>query len=169
LLEQETPTTLPSKHTALQHMTWERRPCGDYSSLLSPWQEVFPQGGMSPDRRSPAFPLPTIPVRTFREVDGPQHHPHGTNIPKQQRARLPVSPGKPRPPLCPTFRGRSGYLLPYNGPKLAQARKSAPSRSAVPKAFQALGLKMRSSGTLCMNTGMRSMEARVIRSAPMWP
>jgi hypothetical protein len=58
---------------------------------------------------------------------------------------------------------------PYTGPKLAQARKSAPSRSAVPKPAQALGRKTLSSGTLCMQTGMRSIEARVIRSAPTWP
>ena len=49
---------------------------------------------------------------------------------------------------------------PYSGPKLAQARKSAPSRSAVPKAFHALGRKTSASGTLCMHTGILSIEAK---------
>ena len=47
------------------------------------------------------------------------------------------------------------YTLPtsthrYSGPKFSHALKSAPSRSAVPKAFQVLGRKICSSGTLCM-------------------
>ena len=59
--------------------------------------------------------------------------------------------------------------FPYSAPSALQARKSAPSRSLVPKAFQVLGRKMSFSGTLCMHTGMRSIEASVMRSAPMWP
>ena len=58
---------------------------------------------------------------------------------------------------------------PYMGPYALQARKSAPSGSLVPKAFQLAGRKIFSSGTLCSPTGMRSMAHMVIRSAPMWP
>ena len=58
--------------------------------------------------------------------------------------------------------------FPYNGPKLAQARKSAPCGSMAPKAAQTPGLKICSSARLCMQTGMRSMEANAIKSAPMW-
>ena len=61
------------------------------------------------------------------------------------------------------------HRRPYSGPKLAQARKSAPSRSAVPRFDHADGRKTSSSGTLCMWTGIRRIEARLIRSAPMWP
>ncbi len=50
----------------------------------------------------------------------------------------------------PHFRVVRNQYFPYNGPKLAQARKSAPSRSAVPKAFQALGRKSSLSLRLCM-------------------
>ncbi len=39
---------------------------------------------------------------------------------------------------------------PYSGPKLAQARKSAPIGSLAPKSVQALGRKRSSSGRLCM-------------------
>ena len=39
----------------------------------------------------------------------------------------------------------------------------------VPFAFHAEGRKIFSSGTLCMLTGMRSMEHMVIRSAPICP
>ena len=38
----------------------------------------------------------------------------------------------------------------YSGPKLEQARKSAPSRSDVPKGAHAEGRKTRSEATLCM-------------------
>ncbi len=71
--------------------------------------------------------------------------------------------------LSDTGQQRYRIFFPYNGPKLAHARKSAPSRSAVPNAFQALGRKTRASSTLCMNTGIRSIAASVIKSAPMWP
>ena len=78
-----------------------------------------------------------------------------------------------RPPgsgrFAPSPRRASRPYLPYSAPSALQARKSAPSRSLVPKAFQVLGRKMSFSGTLCMHTGMRSIEASVIRSAPMWP
>ena len=58
------------------------------------------------------------------------------------------------------------HRRPYSGPKFAHARKSAPSRSAVPRFDQADGRKTSSSGTLCIWTGIRSIEARLIRSAP---
>ena len=59
------------------------------------------------------------------------------------------------------------YLVFLNvGPKLAHALKSAPSGS-IPNAFHAAGRKILSSGTLCIATGMRSMEHIVMRSAPM--
>ena len=61
------------------------------------------------------------------------------------------------------------HRRPYNGPKVAHARWSAPSGSAVPRRPQALGRKRRSSATLCMETGIRSIEAIVMRSGPMWP
>lgn len=54
----------------------------------------------------------------------------------------------------------------YRAPKFLQARKSAPSLS-IPKEFQTAGRKILSSSTLCMQTGMRSIEARVMRSAPI--
>jgi len=41
----------------------------------------------------------------------------------------------------------------YSGPRVSQARKSAPCRSSVPKAAQTLGRNIRSAGTLCMYTG----------------
>ena len=63
----------------------------------------------------------------------------------------------------------SCYFLPYNGPKFLQALKSAPSKSEVPKEAQALGLKIFSWRTLCMATGILSMDARVIRSFPICP
>lgn len=56
----------------------------------------------------------------------------------------------------------------YIGPKLAQALKSCPSLS-MPKAFHTDGRKIFSSGTLCIDTGMRNIEHNVMRSAPMWP
>jgi hypothetical protein len=43
------------------------------------------------------------------------------------------------------------------------------SASAVPKAVHVLGLKILSSETLCMHTGILRMDASVIRSAPIWP
>lgn len=58
---------------------------------------------------------------------------------------------------------------PYSAPKFAQARKSAPSGSAVPNACQALGRKIASGATLCMNTGIRNSDASVSRSAPICP
>jgi hypothetical protein len=58
---------------------------------------------------------------------------------------------------------------PYSGPKLSQARKSAPSGSIAPNAVHTLGRKMFSSGTLCMYTGMRNIDARVINWLPIWP
>lgn len=54
----------------------------------------------------------------------------------------------------------------YMGPYAAHARKSCPSLS-MPNALKHDGRKMSSSGTLCMLTGMRSIEHIVIRSAPM--
>ena len=56
----------------------------------------------------------------------------------------------------------------YRGPSVEHALKSAPSRS-IPNAFHVLGLKILSSGTLCMHTGILSIEARVINSAPICP
>ena len=90
-----------------------------------------------------------------------------------------AAPDRPMPSwrraLLPPVTGARGavpsdrYAFPYRGPKAAQARKSAPSKSCVPKAAQALGRKILSRATLCMHTGMRSMEARVISSAPICP
>lgn len=59
------------------------------------------------------------------------------------------------------------YYL-YKAPKFLHARKSAPSLS-IPKEFQTAGRKIFSSSTLCMQTGMRSIEASVMRSAPICP
>jgi hypothetical protein len=39
----------------------------------------------------------------------------------------------------------------------------------MPKADQELGLKIFSSETLCMHTGIRNMEAREMSRDPMWP
>ena len=44
-----------------------------------------------------------------------------------------------------------------------------PARPACRRRPRQWGRKILSAGTLCMDTGMRSMEARVIRSAPTWP
>ena len=57
----------------------------------------------------------------------------------------------------------------YIGPKVSQARKSAASRDSVPNSDHALGRNTRSSGTLCMLTGMRSIDASVMSWPPMWP
>ena len=54
----------------------------------------------------------------------------------------------------------------YSAPKFLQALKSAPSLS-IPNEFQTAGRNIFSSSTLCMQTGMRSIEANVIRSAPI--
>ena len=48
-------------------------------------------------------------------------------------------------------------------------RKFPAFKSAVPKAVHALGRKIVSSVTLCMETGMRSIKASVSKSAPMVP
>ena len=73
------------------------------------------------------------------------------------------------PPRQHSDRGESPGSQRYIGPKFWQARKSAPSGDSVPNSDHALGRKTRSSGTLCMLTGMRSMDARVISWPPMWP
>ena len=52
-------------------------------------------------------------------------------------------------------------FLPYNGSKLAQALKSAPSKSEVPKETQAFGLNIFSSAILCMATSILSIEAKI--------
>ena len=57
------------------------------------------------------------------------------------------------------------YFL-YIGPKVAHALKSAPSLS-IPNAFHTAGRKISFSGTLCIATGILSIEQSVIRSAPI--
>ena len=83
------------------------------------------------------------------------------------RGAAPAPRGAPRPST--QIGGESPGSQRYIGPKFWQARKSAPSGDSVPNSDQALGRKTRSSGTLCMLTGMRSMDARVISWPPMWP
>ena len=55
----------------------------------------------------------------------------------------------------------------YNGPKFLHALKSAASRFSVPSDAHARGRKILDSGTLCMLTGIRKIEANVIKSAPI--
>jgi hypothetical protein len=58
------------------------------------------------------------------------------------------------------------YLRPYSGPKLPHALKSAPMESMSPKLAHTLGRSILSGGTLCICTGIRSIDASVIRSPP---
>ena len=96
-------------------------------------------------------------------------------LPPPARANSGSSPKRrdSRAPASQQVAGRRGrvhdHRRPYSGPKFAQARKSAPSRSAVPRFDHADGRKTSSSGTLCMWTGIRRIDARLIRSAPTWP
>lgn len=67
------------------------------------------------------------------------------------------------------FISHNFYLIVlYIGPYASHALKSWPSLSE-PNAFHAAGRKSCSSGTLCIHTGIRRMEASVMISAPIWP
>ena len=95
-----------------------------------------------------------------------QNTPPGQSFPQNHRTAL----GLLLYDVCfRSFQAAAPYVYLYNGPNALQASRSAASRSLVPNAVHTCGRKISSSGTLCMVTGIRSMEARVIRSAPTWP
>ena len=132
-----------------------------------------PVSGYSVRRRPLAGPVP----RACAGAGCCGAEPWGGPPPPQQTGGVPPpepgnrAQGWARPRAAPQHsdRGESPGSQRYIGPKFWQARKSAPSGDSVPNSDHALGRKTRSSGTLCMLTGMRSMDARVISCPPMWP